>query len=88
MRYINNQVWSSGEGFVQGRGILELICMCVFFEAPDLYDNSQGEDAEEWRGGEKGTTGNAQIRVTQKLTPLGDGFSSPCSSRTLLRQPF
>lgn len=59
-----------------------LKCMCVFFEAPDLFDNTQGEGTGEWRGGEEGTPENTLIRVTQKLRPLGRTFSLLSSSRT------
>ena len=41
-----------------------LNCMCVFFEAPDLFDNTQREGTGEWRGGEEGTPENTLIRMT------------------------
>ena len=40
-----------------------LNCMCVFFEAPDLFDNTQREGTGEWRGGEEGTPENTLIRL-------------------------
>ena len=59
-----------------------LNCMCVFFEAPGLFDNTQGEGTGAWRGGEEGTPENILIRVTQKLRPQGSRFSPLSFSRT------
>ena len=57
-------------------------CMCVFSEAPDLFNNTQGEGTGELGGGEEGIPENTLIRVTQKLRPLGSRFSPPSPSRT------
>ena len=65
-----------------GRGLGgEIVCVCSL--KPLIYLTTPKEKVQEnWGGGEEGIRENTLIRVTQKLRPLGSGFSPPSSSRT------
>lgn len=74
---MDNEGWSSGEGFVLGRRILDWIYMCVFLAALVISGHTQEEDIM----GE-GVRKEPQVRITQDLTPLVPSFAPLRSSRT------